>query len=53
MLKSSEDISDEEIKKIILKDENKKEIAKDPITLNLLIYLLINLKQKQGKNSLL
>ena len=35
-----------------MKDENKKEIAKDPITLKLLIDLLINLKQDDGKNSL-
>ena len=35
-----------------MKDENKKEIAKDPITLKLLIDLLINLKQDEGKNSL-
>ncbi len=36
-----------------MKDENKKEIAKDPITLKLLIDLLINLKNEEGKNILI
>ncbi len=36
-----------------MKDENKKEMTKDPITIKLLVELLINLKKDEGKNSLL
>jgi hypothetical protein len=36
-----------------MKDENKKEIVKDPITIKLLIDLLINVKKNEGKNSLI
>ncbi len=36
-----------------MEDENKKEFAKDPITLKLLVDLLINLKKDESSNSLL
>ncbi len=36
-----------------MKDENKKELAKDPITLKLLVDLLINFKKETNNEELL